>query len=128
MFSCPPTGQLTSASVSFTALHTEPNVSPPEFTLTCRSEGGPATTVSWQRNGQPVEEDSEHEASQIVVDTAADTVYENRLRVTGREGGDYQCTVSSNRDDFFGATGSTVTSTSFTVQGKCPICCRASSP
>ena len=79
-------------------------------------------------NGQPVEEDSEHETSQIVVDTAADTIYENRLRITGREGGDYQCTVSSHRNDFFGTTGSTVTSTSFTVQGKGPINCRASSP
>ena len=102
-------GGLTSAQISFTALHTEPNVSPPEFTLTCRSVGGPATTVSWQRNGATVEEDSDHETSQIIVDTTANTVYENRLRVRGREGGEYQCTVSGRNS---------ITSLSFTVMGR----------
>ena len=91
-------GQLTSASIYFTALHTEPSISPPEFTLTCQSVGGPATTVSWQRNGTTVEEDSDHETSQIIVDTTANSVYENRLQVRGREGGTYQCTVRNNRN------------------------------
>ena len=106
-------GGLTSATISFTALHTEPNVSPPEFTLTCRSEGGPATTVSWQRNGATVEEDSDHETSQIIVDTTGNTVYENRLRVRGREGGTYRCTVRNT----FGSSGSSRVR-SFTVDGR----------
>ena len=113
-------GGLTSATISFTALHTNPNVSPPQFTLTCRSEGGPATNVTWQRDGVTVQEDSDHQTSQIIVDTSWDAVYENRLRVTGREGGAYQCTVSNNRDDFPEETPQphTVTSSSFNVQGK----------
>ena len=89
-------GRLTSASMSFT-LHTEPDVSPPEFTLTCRSEGGPATTVLWQRYVTTVGGDFDHETSQVIVDLSANTVYENRLRVRRREGGSYWCIV---RNDF----------------------------
>ena len=111
-------GELASATVSFTALHSEPNVEPPEFSLTCLSVGGPATTVSWLRGSQPVQEDSDHETSQILTVTTQATQYENRLTVTGREAGQYWCTVSSNRDDFFGATGSTITSDAFTVLGE----------
>ena len=91
-------GQLTSVSMSFT-LHTEPDVSPPEFTLTCRSEGGPATTVLWQKYVTIVGEDSNHETSQVIVDLYANTVYENRLRVRGREEGYYRCTVSNDFGD-----------------------------
>ena len=44
-----------------------------------------------------VQEDSDHETSQIIVDTSRNAVYENRLRVRGRrEGGNYKCTVSNN--------------------------------
>ena len=88
-------GQLTAASISFT-LHTEPDVSPPEFTLTCRSEGGPATTVLWKKYVTIVREDSDHETSQVIVDLSVNTVYENRLRVRGREGGSYRCTISND--------------------------------
>ena len=87
---------MTSASISFT-LDTEPNESPPEFTLTCRSEGGPAINVTWERDGVTVQEDGDHETSQVIVDTSRNAVYENRLRVRGRrEGGNYTCTVSNN--------------------------------
>ena len=77
-------------------------MSPPEFTIICRTEGGPATTVSWYRpNGDRVEqEDSDHETSQIIVDTR-NSVYENRLRVRGREGGTYFCIISNNIKDYF---------------------------
>ena len=85
--------------MSFT-LHTEPRESPPEFSLTCRSEGGPATTVSWQRNGHSVQEDSNHQTSQVIVDTSHNSVYDNKLRVRGREGGDYSCNVSNNIRDY----------------------------
>ena len=102
------TGRFISVSLSFTGPHTEPTASSPEFTLTCRSEGGPATTVSWQRNGTRIEEDSDHVATQIIVDKHKTTVYENRLWIRGRKGGNYQCTVSNTEYSM---------STSFTVQG-----------
>ena len=35
-----------SVVISFT-LNSESNENPPEFTLTCRSEGGSVTTVMW---------------------------------------------------------------------------------
>ena len=94
-----PLGELNSAVVSV-ILHSEPIENPPEFTLTCRSEGGPVTTVVWWRDLVPVQEDSNHETSQIIVDTSENTVYHNILRVRGREGGLYTCNVSNNIQDF----------------------------
>ena len=87
-------------AVVFLILHSEPNENPPEFTLTCRSKSGPVTTVMWWRNGEPVQEDSNHETSQIIADTSENTVYRNNLRVRGREGGLYTCNVSNNIRDF----------------------------
>ena len=92
------TGGLSSAVIYFT-LDSEANEDPPEFTLTCQSRGGPVSEVEWTRNGVRVEEDSNHTASQIIVDTSANTVYNNTLRVRGRERGDYKCTVSNNRHE-----------------------------
>ena len=109
-------GQLTSTFTAFTRLHSEPNENPPEFTLTCRSVGGPATTVMWWRNGEPVQEDSNHETSQIIVDTSENTVYKNTLRVRGREGGQYTCNVSNNVKGFISDHRKSVNS-SFIVKG-----------
>ena len=95
-----PTGQLSSVVTYFT-LESEANEDPPEFTLTCQSRGGPVTEVEWRRNGVRVEEDSNHMTSQIIVDTSRNTVYNNTLRVRGREGGRYVCTVRNNAQDFF---------------------------
>ena len=82
-------------------LHTEPSVSPPEFSIIFRTEGGPATYVQWIGPHGEVQEDSDHETSQIIVDTSHNSVYENRLRVRGRERGNYFCTVTNNRVDYF---------------------------
>ena len=49
------------------------------------------------RNGVRVEEDSDHTTSQIIVDTSANTVYNNTLRVRGRESGRYRCIIGSER-------------------------------
>ena len=88
-------GILTSADIYYT-LDSEPDEDPPEFTLTCRSEGGPATTVVWTRDGDLVQEDSNHIISQIIVNTSRNAVYNNTLTVRGREGGLYVCNVSND--------------------------------
>ena len=82
-------------------LDSEANEDPPEFTLTCQSKGGPATEVVWMRNGVRVEEDSNHTTSQIIVDTSGNTVYNNTLRVRGREAVRYDCRVNNNRYEHF---------------------------
>ena len=89
-------GQLNhSVSMNFT-LHTEANASVPEFTISCHTHGGPARTVQWTVNGVPVQEDSDHETSQLILDTSLNSVYDNRLRVRGRRNGTYNCSVSNN--------------------------------
>ena len=95
-----PTGNLSSAVIYFT-LESEANEDPPEFTLTCQTRTGPVTEVEWRRAGVRVEEDSNHMTSQIIVDTSRNTVYNNILRVRGRESGRYMCTVRNNAQDFF---------------------------
>ena len=87
-------------SIIFT-LHTDLRASIPEFTISCRTHGGPATTVQWTVNGVSVEEDSDHETSQIILDTSHNSVYDNRLRVRGRTSGNYNCTISNNIRNFF---------------------------
>ena len=89
-------GQLSSAVIYFT-LESEANEDSTEFTLTCQSRGGPVTEVEWRRDGVRVEEDSNHMTSQVIVDTSSNTVYNNTLRVRGRERGLYRCRVSNNR-------------------------------
>ena len=76
-------------------------MSPPEFSIIFQIEGGPATYVLWLGPDGKVEEDGDHETSQIILDTSHNSVYENRLRVRGREGGTFFCTVTNNRVDFF---------------------------
>ena len=70
-------------------------MSPPEFSIICRTHGGPVTTVYWffprLRDGSTIEDSS----SQIVVNTSH-SVYENILVIRGREDGDYQCRVRNN--------------------------------
>ena len=88
------TGKLSSAVIYFT-LDSEANEDPPEFTLTCQSRGGPVTEVEWTRKGVRVKEDINHTTSQIIVDTSANTVYNNTLRVRGREPGVYNCNVTN---------------------------------
>ena len=64
------------------------NGASPQFTLTCISTGGPATTVTWTR-------DSEVVVGSTVLDNAETATYTHTLTVIGRLGGDYQCTVSN---------------------------------
>jgi len=72
-------------------LNSELDATTPEFTLTCTSTGGPATTVSWTRNANMLSG-----TSQIVTNTETGT-YTNTLRVAMREVGVYTCAVSNSR-------------------------------
>ena len=64
----------------------------PQFTLTCISTGGPATTVTWTRDYTTVTEGTE-----TVLDDPVTAQYTHTLSVTGRLGGLYTCTVSNNK-------------------------------
>ena len=69
---------------------------PPVFTLTCTSTGGPATTVSWRRDGTMLSDDSTYSITSQVTDGTTAT-YTHTLTVTGRLVGEYQCNVSGIR-------------------------------
>ena len=66
------------------------NGASPQFTLTCISTGGPATTVTWTRDSATAMGDAV-----TVLDIAVTATYTHTLTVTGRLGGLYQCTVSN---------------------------------
>ena len=76
----------------------------PQFTLTCTSAGGPATTVTWIRDSETVS------GGMTVLNNAVTAQYTHTLTVTGRLGGQYQCNVTNNKP-------STVTA-QLTVQGE----------
>ena len=65
---------------------------PPVFTLTCVSTGGPATTVTWTRDGAAATGGT----FQTVMNLTAIT-YHSILTVTGRLPGNYQCSVTNDR-------------------------------
>ena len=77
----------------------------PQFTLTCSSTGGPATTVTWTRDSVPVSGDM---MTAFNGDTS-DPQYIHTLTVTGKLGGLYTCTVANNKPS--------EDSAQFTVQG-----------
>ena len=82
------------------------NGASPQFTLTCISTGGPATTVTWTR-------DSVLASGDIMTVFNGDTTapqYTHTLTVTGRLGGLYTCNVSNDKPSEKMAD--------FTVQGK----------
>ena len=66
------------------------NGASPQFTLTCISTGGPATTVTWIR-------DSEVVNGSTALIHAAIATYIHTLIVTGRIEGLYRCNVSNKQ-------------------------------
>ena len=64
----------------------------PQFTLTCISTGGPATTVTWTRDSANVTE-----GTQTVLNDAVTAQYTHTLIVNGRLEGLYTCTVANNK-------------------------------
>ena len=73
-----------------------------QFTLTCISTGGPATTVTWTRDSTTVTEGKE-----TVLNNATTATYTHTL--TGNTAGIYTCTVANNKPSSASA--------SITVQG-----------
>ena len=61
-----------------------------QFTLTCISTGGPATTVTWTRNSTTVTEGTE-----TVLDDPVTAQYTHTLTVNGTVEGLYSCTVAN---------------------------------
>ena len=98
-----------SGGMSFN-LDSDLNEASPQFTLTCNSTGGPATTVTWTRDSVSVTEGTE-----TVLDNRETSQYTHTLTVTERLGGLYTCTVANNRPT------NNVTSSQLTVQGTCNI-------
>ena len=68
------------------------NGASPQFTLTCISTGGPATTVTWTRDSGEVVGDTE-----TVLNDPVTAQYTHTLTVTGRLVGLYTCTVTNNK-------------------------------
>ena len=71
----------------------------PQFTLTCISTGGPATTVIWTRDTTPVTEGNE-----TVLLNPITAEYVHTLKVTGDVRGRYTCTVANNKPSKVSAT------------------------
>ena len=63
----------------------------PQFTFTCTSTGGPATTVTWTRDTKTIS------GGMTVLDNAVTAQYTHTLTVTERLGGQYQCNVTNNK-------------------------------
>ena len=93
-----------SGGMTFT-VDSDLNGGSPQFTLTCTSTGGPATTVTWTRNAETVSG-----VNMTMLDDPVTAQYTHTLTVTGRDGGGYQCNVSNNRPS--------QDSASITVQGE----------
>ena len=64
----------------------------PQFTLTCISTGGPATTVTWTRDSEEVSGEMT-----TVLDDPVTAQYTHTLTVAGRPRGLYQCTVNNSK-------------------------------
>ena len=73
-------------------LDSDLNETSAQFTLTCISTGGPATTVTWTRDSVTVTEGTE-----TVLDNHMNSQYTHTLTVTGRLGGLYTCNVTNNK-------------------------------
>ena len=76
--------------------------SPNQFTLTCISTGGPATTVMWTRDSVYIAEGTNNRTT---------AQYTHTLTVTGTQEGIYECSVSNaffNASAIFNVTGENI--------------------
>ena len=68
-----------------------------QFTLTCISTGGPATTVTWTRDSVTITE-----GTTTVLNDPVTAQYTHTLTITS--GGEYTCTVANNKPSTASAT------------------------
>ena len=80
------------------------NGASPQFTLTCISTGGPATTVTWTRDSVTVTDGNE-----TMLDNPVTAQYTHTLTEKETMGQSYTCTVSNNKPSSM--------SQSITIQG-----------
>ena len=73
------------------ALTSELTAEQAQFTLTCISTGGPATTVTWARGNDNITEGTE-----TVLEDPVAARYTHNLTVNGTLGGQYTCTVANS--------------------------------
>ena len=85
-----PTGGITLSGGMNFPIDSGLNGPTPQFTLTCISTGGPATTVTWTRDSITVTEGTETELNDPVT-----AQYTHTLTVNGSVGGLYTCTVAN---------------------------------
>ena len=95
-----------SDTIEFTSINED---STPQFTLTCISTGGPATTVTWTRDSVTITEGTE-----TTLDNSITAQYTHTLTMTERLGGLYTCTVANNKQSS--------DSSSLRVKGKDNMC------
>ena len=108
------TGDVTiSGDITLTVL-SDLNGPSPQFTLTCISTGGPATTVTWTRDYTTVTEGTE-----TVLDDPVTAQYTHILTVTGYLGGLYTCTVSNNKPSSASASITVTGNTLFSLIQSC---------
>ena len=73
-------------------------------TMICTSTGGPATTVTWSRDGDPIRADqlaTSYQEVQLVTSTKTAT-YENHLRLVSKSSslsGNYTCSVGNSEGE-----------------------------
>ena len=72
------------------------NGASPQFTLTCISTGGPATTVTWTLD-TVVHGIFITEGTETVLDDRVTAQYTHTLTMTQRWGGVYTCTVANDK-------------------------------
>ena len=82
-------GDITISGVTLT-VDSDLNGASPQFTLTCSSTGGPATTVTWTRDSVTVTEGNE-----TVLDNQVTATYTHTLTATSA--GEYTCTVNNDK-------------------------------
>ena len=73
-------------------------------TFTCTSTGGPATTVTWTKDGAVITPSTTHQQTQMIVDTVGG-VYQNTLTIADDQSvtgdnlyGLYSCMVENSRE------------------------------
>ena len=98
-------------------LHTEPNASVPEFTVTCRTYGGPATNVQWTRLIKSDNIADNLNGYQVIVDKSELSIYDNNVHVMGRIGGEYRCYISNGIREYLHTAPSIALSKLLTVTG-----------